>query len=91
MPLQKMQPIALLTGMVTRPWREILQTVKSGADFRKENSRILLVPKKDLLPMISMYKFTDAASFHIFLEAGGNKVLWNVVKGQFININQYYV
>lgn len=91
MPLQKMQPVALLTGQVQRPWREILSQMKQGVDYEKENSRTLVVPKSKLLSIISMYKFTDAASFHIFFEAGGNKELWHSVDGQFINVNDFYV
>jgi hypothetical protein len=90
-PIQKMQPIALLTGHVQRPWRELLPTMLNAEDFSKENKRVLVVPKAKLLQLISMYKFTDAASYQIFLEAGGNKVLWNIAKGQFINVSEYYV
>lgn len=91
MPIQKMQPIVLLTGMVHRPWRELLPTMYNGVDFSKENKRVLIVPKSDLLALISMYKFTDAASFHIFFEAGGNRDSWRKVSGTFVNVNQYYV
>ncbi len=90
MPVQKMQPVALLTGLVHRPWREILPAMKCAVDFEKENSRVLLVPKEYLLPLISMYKFTDAASYHIFFEAGGDKYSWKQVNGQFINVNNFY-
>lgn len=91
MPKQKMQPIALLTGQVFRPWRELLPTMIHGADFSKENSRILIVPRDRLLPMISLYAFTDAAAFHIFFEAGGTKQRWKELEYSFINIKDYYV
>lgn len=91
MPIQKMQPIALLTGQVHAPWRELLPIMFAAEDFHKENSRILIVPRKDLLSMISLYAFTDAASFHIFFEAGGNPDTWKKANGKFINIKDYYV
>lgn len=91
MPIQKLQPIALLTGQVFRPWRELLPTIMSGADFNKENSRILIVPRSKLLTLISMYAFTDAAAFHIFFEAGGNKQKWKEAGRDFINVRDYYV
>lgn len=91
MPIQKMQPIALLTGKVDYPWTQLLQTIITAEDFKKENNRILLVPKNDLLKMISLYSFTDAASFHIFFEAGGNQLKWQNAKDQFLNIKEYYV
>lgn len=91
MPLQKMQPIALLTGKVNLPWRTILHNMIKAEDFRKENSRLLIVPRDKLLLMISCYAFTDAASFHIFFEAGGNERLWKSISNQFINIKEYYV
>lgn len=90
MPIQKMQPIALLTGKVDYPWTQLLSYIVKAEDFKKENSRILLVPKCDLLKMISLYSFTDAASFHIFFEAGGNQDNWRRVKDQFLNIKEYY-
>lgn len=91
MPIQKMQPIALLTGKVNLPWRTILQTMIKAEDFRKENSRLLVVPRKDLLTLIGLYAFTDAASFHIFFEAGGNSKIWKIINKNFINIQNYYV
>ena len=91
MPIQKMQPIALLTGQVFRPWRELLPTMWLGQDFSKENNRVLVVPKDKLLPMISMYAFTDAASFHIFFEAGGDAAKWKQAADVFIDVRQYYV
>lgn len=91
MPIQKLQPIVLLSGAVQRPWRELLSTVKSGEDFHKENSRILSVPRKDLLSLIAMYKFTDAASYQIFIEAGGNKGNWSRISNNYINLSQYYI
>jgi hypothetical protein len=91
MPIQKMQPIALLTGMVHRPWRELLPTMFKAEDYSKENKRVIVVPKSKLLALISMYKFTDAASYHIFFEAGGNKNEWKRINGTFINVNEYYV
>lgn len=91
MPKQKMQPIVLVTGMVHRPWRELIYTMRCGEDFTKENNRVLSVPRKDLLSLISMYKFTDAASYHIFYEANGNKGNWGRVKDNFVVLNQYYI
>lgn len=90
-PIQKMQPIALLTGQVYRPWSELLPTMMCGQDFRKENSRVLVVPRDKLLAMISMYAFTDAAAFHIFFEAGGDKRRWKEAANDFINVRNYYV
>lgn len=90
-PVQKMQPIALLTGQVFRPWRELLPTMVRGMDFQKENSRVLIVPRDKLLPMISLYAFTDAAAFHIFFEAGGTKQKWKALEYAFINVKDYYV
>lgn len=91
MPIQKMQPIALLTGKVNLPWRQMLGRMIEAEDFRKENSRLLIVPKNQLLTIISNYAFTDAASFHIFFEAGGTEKLWKQVSNNFINIQNYYV
>lgn len=91
MPIQKMQPVALLTGQVQMPWRNIVQQMKLGVDYNKENSRMLIVPKHKLLSLISLYKFTDAASFHIFFEAGGNKESWHRVKNDIVTISDYYV
>lgn len=90
-PIQKMQPIALLTGQVYRPWRELLPTMMQGQDFRKENNRVLVVPKNKLLAMISLYAFTDAAAFHIFFEAGGDAKKWKQAASDFINVREYYV
>lgn len=90
-PIQKMQPIALLTGMVHMPWRELLPIMKKGQDFSKENNKVLCLPKHKLLSMISMYAFTDAASFHIFFEAGGNRQKWKDVEGSFLRVSDYYV
>lgn len=90
MPLQKMQPVALLTGFVFRRWRDILPVMKQAIDFGKENSRALVVPKDSLLSLISMYKFTDAAAYHIFLEVGGDRYSWKEVNGQFVNVNNFY-
>lgn len=90
MPIQKLQPIALLTGMVTRPWREIVPVMLQAKDFRKENTRILIVPKDKLLPIISMYSFTDASAYHIFLESGDSMKEWKKVNNTFVNINEFY-
>lgn len=90
-PIQKLQPVALLTGQVHRPWRELLPTMLSGVDYRKENSRILAVPRKDLLAVISLYAFTDTSAAHIFFEAEGTKDKWAAVASTFINIKNYYI
>lgn len=90
-PIQKMQPIALLTGQVFRPWRQLLPSLKQGIDFKKENSRVLIVPKSKLLSIISLYSFTDAAAFQIFFEAGGTPIKWKDLENTFINVNEYYV
>lgn len=90
-PIQKMQPIALLTGQVGKAWRELLPLMVQGADFRKENSRVLIVPRSKLLPMISLYAFTDAAAFHIFFEAGGNRQKWKDAEFAPIDVRQYYI
>ena len=90
-PIQKMQPIALLTGQVFRPWRQLLPLSQQGADFTKENNRVLLVPKDKLLSLISFYSFTDAAAFQIFFEAGGNQDKWRSLENTFINVNDFYV
>ncbi len=90
-PLQKLQPIALLTGRVFRPWRDLLPTMMRGVDFRKENSHVLIVPRDKLLSFISMYAFTDVAAFHIFFEAGGNKAKWKEAESSFVNVRNYYV
>lgn len=90
-PKQKMQPIALLTGQVFRPWRELLPAIMQGVDFHKENSRIFIVPKDKLLSMISLYAFTDAAAFQIFFEAGGDKKKWKELEYSFINVKDYYI
>ena len=91
MPIQKMQPIALLTGIVQRPWKELIPLILNGEDFSKENSRLLIVPKDKLLDIISLYKFTDAASFHIYLEAGGTKQKWKEHENTIIRLSDYYV
>lgn len=90
-PIQKMQPIALLTGKVDRPWRDLIPYMMQGVDFRKENNRILVVPREKLLPMISLYSFTDAAAFHIFFEAGGDRKKWKEAEYDFVDVKQYYV
>lgn len=90
MPIQKMQPIALLTGTVGVPFRHILPQMKQGADFKKENTRVLLVPKDKLLSMVSTYSFTDAAAYQIFTEAGGNKKLWSAIKYDIVRLSDYY-
>ena len=89
-PIQKMQPIALLTGTVNIPFRQILSQMKQGLDFHKENTRVLLVPKDKLLAMISTYSFTDASAYQIFKEAGGNKKLWKSVEYEIIRLHDYY-
>ena len=89
-PVQKMQPIALLTGTIGVPFRQILPQMKQGIDFNKENTRVLLVPKEKLLPMISTYSFTDAAAYQIFTEAGGNKKLWKSVEFDIVRLTDYY-
>lgn len=90
-PIQKMQPIALLTGMVQHPWEMLLPIIRQGADFNKENSRVLIVPRSSLLSMISLYAFTDAASFHIFFEAGGDRKKWKEVEHSVLRISDYYI
>lgn len=90
-PIQKMQPIALLTGEVYRPWRELLPAMVKGVDFSKENNRLLIIPKSKLLTLISMYAFTDAAAFHIFFEAGGNKAKWKQAESDFIDLRKYII
>lgn len=91
MPIQKMQPIALLTGVVSRPWRELIPYMIKGEDFSLENSRLLVVPKDKLLSIISLYKFTDAASYHIYIEAGGNKRLWKEHENSIVKLSDYYI
>ena len=91
MPIQKMQPIALLTGVVDRPWRELLPFMLKGEDFFKENSKLLIVPKDKLLSIISLYKFTDAASFQIYFEAGGTPQKWKEHENTVIRLSDYYV
>lgn len=88
-PIQKMQPIALLTGQVYRPWSELLPVMKLGADYKMENNNVYVVPKHKLLTVISMYAFTDAAAFHIFFEAGGNRSSWKAAESDFVNIRDY--
>lgn len=90
-PIQKMQPIALLTGSISQTWRGILPYMKSGMDYQKENNRLLIVPRDKLLSIISLYAFTDAAAFHIFFEAGGTKAAWKEVENTAIRIQDYYV
>lgn len=89
-PIQKLQPVALLTGVVTKPWHEIIPIMMQAEDFAKENNRLLIVPKDKLLPLISMYSFTDASAYQIFYEAGGTEKLWKKVNGKFINLQELY-
>lgn len=91
MPIQKMQPIALLTGVVQKPWREYVKYIRSAEDFNKENCRIYSVPKDKLLPIISLYHFTDAASFHIFFEAEGDKKKWKAVEYEPVKLSDYII
>lgn len=87
-PIQKMQPIALLTGVVNQPWRQILPVMLRAEDFAKENKNVLIVPKDKLLQLISLYSFTDAAAYQIFFEAGGNPKEWKKVSTGFINVKE---
>lgn len=89
-PIQKMQPIALLTGTINQPWRTILPVMIRAEDFAKENKNILIVPKDKLLSLISLYSFTDAAAYQIFYEAGGDPKAWKRVKDDFVDIKEYY-
>ncbi|MBR3598573.1 MAG: hypothetical protein IKL53_01710 [Lachnospiraceae bacterium] len=89
-PIQKMQPIALLTGMVSKSWRQILTGMKQAEDYAKENTRVLIVPYNKLLEMISLYSFTDASSFQIFFEAHGDKAAWSKVANTTIKATDYY-
>lgn len=89
-PVQKLQPVALLTGTVNRPWREIIPVMIQAEDFSKENNRLLIVPKDKLIPLISMYSFTDASAYQIFLEADGTAKQWKKAKGTFINLQELY-
>lgn len=90
-PLQKLQPIMLLTGMVFRPWREILPAMKTAQDFAKENKRVLVVPKDKLLPLICYYSFTDAAAYHIFYECDGDVSKWKKAEKEFVNVQNFYM
>ena len=67
-PIQKLQPIALFSGMIDGRWSEYIDSCLRAPDFEKENSKILIVPKEDLMPLVSMYTFTDAAAYHIYHE-----------------------
>ena len=88
-PIQKMQPVALLTGTINQPWRQILPIMIRAEDFAKENKNILIVPKDKLLQLISLYSFTDASAYQIFFEAGGNPKEWKKVSTGFVNVNDF--
>lgn len=88
-PIQKMQPVALLTCVVNQPWRQILPIMIRAEDFAKENKNILIVPKDKLLQLISLYSFTDASAYQIFFEAGGNPKEWKKVSTGFVNVNDF--
>lgn len=90
-PLQKLQPVVLLTGMVFRPWREILPAMKTAQDFEKENKCALVVPQNKLLPLICYYSFTDAAAYHIFYECDGDATKWKKAEKEFVKVQNFYV
>ena len=90
-PIQKLQPIVLLTGVVNYPWRSLIPQLIRAQDFRKENTRLLVVPKDDLLSLISCYSFTDAAAFHVYFEAGGSTEKYEQAAKRVVRLTDYIV
>lgn len=89
-PIQKMQPIALLTGCINQSWRQVLPIMLRAEDYAKENKNVLIVPKDKLMQLISLYAFTDAAAYQIFFECGGDAKAWKKCANGFVNVKEFY-
>lgn len=90
-PLQKLQPIILLSGTVVRPWRDLLPVMKQSQDFVKENTRAVIVPKGNALQLCAGYQFTEVASYQILIDNNADKVMWNWASNHLIDIGGFYV
>ena len=90
-PLQKMQPIIMLTGQVFRPWAELYPAIRLSQDFSKENNRAIVIPKGRALQLVAGYQFTEVAAYQILLDNNADKVMWNWACKHILNVGDYYV
>lgn len=73
-----MQPIALVSGQIDRPWEEALPLIQHARDWHFENAAFYAILPEHLRATIHRAPLTDAAAYHLWLHTPPRRLFQRV-------------
>ncbi len=71
-PLQKMQPVFIYSGRLTKTWKELLPDIQKSRDYDKEISKIITININNpsaIIKFLTENSLTDVTAYHLWLLA----------------------